>query len=185
MWNRFIALPDDDHRELIDGEFVETEMPTELHERVVVALTTFFQLWVWEHGGAVYPSGYKVFVDAKHGFMPDVHLYHPKNRAVRDEQAVSSGAPDIAVEVLSPGSDKFDRRTKLLGYARIGVSEYWIVDPVSGSVERLVLKRGKYLVDQVAQAGETLAPPRFPGLKIPVARLFGRGPVPKPKATPR
>lgn len=184
-WARFVALPDDDRRELIDGELVETERPTELHEVVVATLVALFQQWVWEHGGVAYPSGYKVHVDKKRGFMPDVQLYHPKNKAVRGKQAVTSGAPDIAVEVLSECTSGKDRTAKLIGYAHIGVGEYWIVDPEAESVERLVLNRGKYVVEQVAGPGDTLAPSRFPGLKISVQRLFTRGALPGPKATPK
>src|SRR6185369_10966865 len=39
------------------------------------------------------------------------------------------GAPDLAVEVISPSSGRYDRVHKLQGYAAIGVPEYWIVDP--------------------------------------------------------
>ncbi len=171
-WELFIELPDDDRRELIDGEFVETEMPTFLHEHIVLVIGTYFRLWVKEHGGAALPSGYKVRISDRHGFMPDVQLYHPKSRARIERQGLTSGAPDIAVEILSPGSATYDKKAKLLGYAGIGVAEYWIVSPEEHTIERLVLRRGKYLVEEVLMPGESLAPPKFPGLVIPVAELF-------------
>ena len=171
-WDRFVLLPDDDRRELIDGALVETEMPTELHEHIVACLTFFFRAWVRVHGGHAYASGYKVRVDAKHGFSPDVQLYHPKNRAERTRQGLIDGAPDVVVEVLSEGSAAFDKKVKLVGYARIGVAEYWIVSPDEKSLERLVLKRGKYVVEAVLTAGETLTIARFPGLEIPLDELF-------------
>jgi Uma2 family endonuclease len=171
-WDRFVLLPDDDRRELIDGALVETEMPTELHEHIVACLTFFFRAWVRTHGGHAYASGYKVRVDARHGFFPDVQLYHPKNRAERTRQGLTQGAPDVVVEVLSDGSAAFDKKAKLLGYARIGVAEYWIVSQDERSLERLVLKRGKYVVEAVLTEGETLTIARFPGLEIPLDELF-------------
>ncbi|MGV3622614.1 MAG: Uma2 family endonuclease [Archangium sp.] len=171
-WERFVALPADDRRELVAGGLVETEMPTFLHEYIVARLVWLFTSWTEEHGGVALGSGYKVRIDDGHGFMPDVQLYHPKNRTRRAPQGVTSGAPDIAVEVLSEGSAAYDRNAKLLGYASVGVQEYWIVSPEEGSVERLVLRRGKYVVEQVLVAGDVVRPTRFPGLSIPVAKLF-------------
>lgn len=172
VWERFVALPADDRRELVGGELVETEMPTYLHEFIVARLTFFFTAWTMDHGGAALTSGYKIHIDDGHGFMPDVQLYHPKNRARPDLQALTDGAPDIVVEVLSEGSVVYDKRTKLLGYARIGVGEYWIVSPEERSVERLVLRRGKYVVEEVLMPGDVVTASRFPGLEVPVAKLF-------------
>jgi Uma2 family endonuclease len=39
-WDDFVALDEDDRRELIDGELVEVEVPTELHEYIVWILST-------------------------------------------------------------------------------------------------------------------------------------------------
>ena len=59
------------------------------------------------------------------------------------------GAPDLIVEVLSPGTEKRDRGYKKNLYERCGVREYWIVDPVSLSVEVYLLENGKYELDEV------------------------------------
>ncbi|PZR12234.1 MAG: hypothetical protein DI536_15095 [Archangium gephyra] len=171
-WERFVALPADDRRELVGGELVETEMPTDLHEHIVLAIGFFFRGWVREHGGFAFGSGFKIRIDDDHGFVPDLHLYHPKNRARRSAQALLDGAPDVVVEILSPGSATYDKKTKLLGYARIGVAEYWIVSPEEKSLERLVLRRGKYVVEEVLVSGDIVRPPRFPGLEVIVSELF-------------
>ena len=44
------------------------------------------------------------------------------------------GAPDLAIEVLSPGTAARDKGVKRDLYARFGVREYWIVDPTTESV---------------------------------------------------
>src|SRR5262249_38749947 len=115
---------------------------------------------------------YKVRIDGRRGFMPDAQLYHPNNRATLADEGCTRGAPDIALEVLSEGSAKYDRKAKLLGYAKIGVSEYWIAAPADRTIERLVSRGGKYLVEQVLMPGDRLRCPRFPGLEIPVEELF-------------
>jgi Uma2 family endonuclease len=47
------------------------------------------------------------------------------------------GAPDLIVEVLSPGTARRDLGEKLRLYGEAGVLEYWIVDPVLGTFEFL------------------------------------------------
>jgi Uma2 family endonuclease len=53
------------------------------------------------------------------------------------------GAPDLIVEVISPDSQSRDRRDKYLEYQQAGVREYWIVDPLSHSVEAYSLNKSK------------------------------------------
>jgi Uma2 family endonuclease len=177
-WERFLALPDHDKRELIDGQLIHTEMTTtRTHEHIVACVVFFFRGWSRQHGGFACASGYKLRIDSRHGFLPDAQLYHPHNRAEVGDAGCLEGAPDVVLEVLSPGSARYDRRVKLLGYARVGVGEYWIASQEDPTVERLVLRRGKYVVEQVLTPGDVLRPPRFPGLEIPVAELYQVGPV--------
>ena len=44
-WDEFVSLPDDDRRELIDGELLEVDVPTELHEHIVAALIAHLYVW--------------------------------------------------------------------------------------------------------------------------------------------
>lgn len=80
-WDDFVALPDDDRRELIDGELVETEVPTDVHEHIVAMLVAKLWNWAEEHGGLVLASGYKVRVRADRGAMPDVQFSARATRA--------------------------------------------------------------------------------------------------------
>ena len=54
-------------------------------------------------------------------------------------EANIQGTPDLVVEVLSPSTADRDRQLKLGLYARFGVREYWIVDPIEESVQVLEL----------------------------------------------
>lgn len=141
-WEDFLALPDDDRRELVDG---------------------------------VLASGFKVRVNPRRGFMPDVQVYLAGNPARGQHLALEHGHPDLAVEVISPGSGRHDRLLKRESYARIGVPEYWIIDPEVRLVERLVLRDGLYAIAQANGGDETFAPASFPGLEIPLAELWEVG----------
>jgi Uma2 family endonuclease len=172
-WDDFIALPDDDRRELIDGELVEVEVATELHEHIVAWLIGFLFQWIRPRkAGDLKSSAYKVRVSEDRGVMPDIQVYLSGNTSTRTPQGLVNGAPDLAVEVISESSERYDRVTKLGWYARIGCPEYWIVDPEAQTVERLVLKDGRYVIMDGASGNSIFKPESFPGLEIPLAELW-------------
>jgi Uma2 family endonuclease len=173
-WDDFIALEDDDRRELIDGELLEVEVPTGIHEYIVVMLSMFIMGWARQrHAGFAFASGYKVKITQRRGVMPDLQLYLHRNKSAnRTEQGLTSGHPDLAVEIISPGSVKYDRVVKLGYYASIGVPEYWIIDPEARTLERLVLEGDRYTIEEAASGDDIIRPPSFPGLEIPLAELW-------------
>lgn len=172
-WDDYVRLSDDDRRELIDGDLVEGEMPTNLHEHIVALLTHFLLAWVLpRRAGVVFASGYRVRVSPRRGVMPDVQFFRIDNPGFRGEKGVEGGRPDIAVEVLSPSSAGRDRVTKLEYYASIGVPEYWLIDPEARTFERLVLHDGKYRIEDALRDDATFRHPGMDGLEIPLATLW-------------
>ena len=83
-------------------------------------------------------------------------------------------APELVVEVLSPGSrnERRDRELKLKLYSRQGVREYWIVDWQRREVQ--VYRREDAALRLVATlaSDDTLASPLLPGFACPVADLW-------------
>jgi Uma2 family endonuclease len=172
-WDDFIALEEDDLRELIDGELVEVEVPTFSHESVVGRIVQALANWGDVHGGRAVPSGYKVRVSDRRGVMPDVQFYRRGNEVPADqEQGLVHGRADLVVEVVSPSSRRYDRVKKLNWYAQLEVPEYWIVDPEARTVERLVLREGTYCIAASFDGEETFRPASFEGMEIPLAKLW-------------
>ena len=175
-WSDFIALPDDDRRELLGGRLMELDVPTQLHEHIVVLLSFFLTGWRKAHGGGrVLSSGFKVRISDQAGFMPDVQYFKP-GRFV-PEQALTEGGPDLAIEVISPSSTRFDRVVKLNGYASIGTAEYWLIDPEQQTLHRYVLGSTKHFVlENALEGGALFRPVTFPELEIPLAELWNLTP---------
>jgi Uma2 family endonuclease len=172
-WEDFVALDEDDRRELIDGELVEIEMPSSPHERLVALLAYFFEAWARAGGGGrTFASGLKVRVSERRGLMPDLQFYRPDNRPAGRSGAVVDGRPDLAIEIISPSSVRYDRVIKLGYYASIGVPEYWLVDIENETVERLVLDGDRYRIESALSGDEVLSPTTFPGLAIPLMELW-------------
>lgn len=185
-WADFIALEEDDLRELIDGELVEVEVPGFVHERIVMRLGFFLSTWVRRRGGDLLASGYKVRISDVRGVMPDLQLYRDGNSPGGDQDAgLVVGCPDLVVEVVSPKSSRrYDRVVKLGYYASKKVPEYWIVDPEACTVERLLLTGTLYTIASHAEGDAVFAPPTFKGLRIPLQEIWGSATA-KKSAKPR
>lgn len=87
-----------------------------------------------------------VFLDENNNFVPDVLIVCDRDKMKGDG---IYGAPDLVVEVLSPSTATRDRGIKKDAYEKAGVKEYWIVDPVSKSIDVHHLKEGKFVLDHV------------------------------------
>lgn len=171
-WDAFVALPEDDRRELIDGRLVEVEVPTKWHEKIVALLAFHLTGWARSRGLHVLVSGYKVRIAEHRGVMPDVQVLTDETYRAADERALTEGRPEIAVEVISPSSRRYDRVRKLEWYASIGVPEYWIIDADARTVEQLVLTGDRYLIARTAEEDATFAPAGRDGLEVPLAELW-------------
>ncbi len=168
-WDEFVALPEDDRRELLDGYLLEVEVPTFDHEAIVALVIFHLYGWARANGARVIGSGYKIKVSPRRGLMPDVQLYRAGRRPPL--QALVEGAPDLAVEVISPSSGKHDRVTKLNYYRSIGVPEYWLIDPFDRTFARFVLVDGNYVIE-IFDSEDTVRPNTFAGLEIALPELW-------------
>jgi Uma2 family endonuclease len=109
------------------------------------------------------------------GVMPDVvWVSHERLAQIADSSGHLRGAPELVIEVLSPGraNERRDRETKLKRYGREDVEEYWFLDWRARTV--LVYRRSGAALARVAllTAGDVLTAPLLPGFGLPVERLF-------------
>jgi|SRR5215203_3389660 len=172
-WPDFVDLDEDDPRELLDGQFVEIELPTWTHERIVAALIAILTQWSWSRkAGQVLASGYRLRIDERRGTMPDVQFYRKGNSPAAQEKGLERGRPDLVVEVISPSSRSKDSVRKLYDYAAIGVPEYWLLDPEAHTLERLVLREGVYSIVEAVEGDALFQPEGFDGLEVDLGRLW-------------
>jgi len=171
-WEDFLALGEDDLRELIDGVFLEIDVAGRTHERIVAQLASCLVAWVRGSGGEVLGSGYKVRISERRGVMPDLQYFVAKTARTLPEEGLAQGRPDLAIEVVSPTSRRYDRVVKLAWYAKIGVPEYWIVDPEERSLERYLLQGEALVLVETAREDALFAPATLAGLRIPLRELW-------------
>lgn len=94
--------------------------------------------------------------------VPDV-LFVTSARKSLLKRTYLDGAPDLAIEVVSPDSVARDWREKYLAYEAAGGREYWVIDPLSQLMEVYVLKRKKFQIVAPAKDGsvESALVPHF------------------------
>lgn len=81
-------------------------------------------------------------------------------------------APDLCVEILSPGSASIDQTDKFKLYADNGVAFYWLVDPVNHTFNAFKLVSGHYERILAAFKDDVVSPEPFPELKINLSRIW-------------
>lgn len=122
------ALPDDGKRyEIIDGELFVNPAPRSAHQAAVAGLLDLLRPYVSEHGiGIALMSPADLIFDERTLVQPDVFVSELfEGRPPRDWGEVKLL---LAVEVLSPSSQRTDRMVRRRFFQRRGVPEYWIVD---------------------------------------------------------
>ena len=170
------ALPDDGTRyEIIDGELYMSTQPHYHHQFVCTEIAGQLREWAKQTGAGRVIAAPGVIFAGDNDVAPDVVWLSDQRLAIAlREDGHFHDAPELIIEVLSPGSanEKRDRVAKLQLYSRQGVDEYWIIDWRSRSVE--VYRRHDEVLELVATLRETdtLQTPLLPGFASVVGSFF-------------
>ncbi|MCM3905958.1 MAG: Uma2 family endonuclease [Pyrinomonadaceae bacterium] len=169
------ACPDDNNRyELIEGELFVSRAPGIPHQRVLHNLQMELGSYLRENPlGILVPGAGAVFSDYD-AVIPDLVFVRSDRWAeVTSEQKITN-APDIVVEILSPGSEnrRRDLSVKRQLYAKYGVKEYWIVDSESLSV-RIFHLQGETLEEIAVLRGiDEITSPLLAGFCLKADAVF-------------
>ena len=122
--------------ELVDGELLVTPSPRPVHQWVVRLLDRLLDDYVARHGlGYVLASPADLELEPESIVQPDLFVIPAGEERPTTSWAVVRRLL-LAVEVLSPSSGRIDRVIKRRFLQRVGVPEYWVVDPDARLVER-------------------------------------------------
>ena len=165
-------LPDDGKRyELADGELIVSPAPATYHQRI----SAQFGNVLFQAEDAGWGRMFTAPTDVRFGpyqvVQPDLLFIGSERLSIIEAQYID-GAPDLIIEILSPGTRDHDLGWKKTLYAREGVRFYWIADPIAKTILPLTLGTEGYAETAPLQTGDTLACPLFPEITVEVARLF-------------
>ena len=175
-------FPDDGKRyEIIDGELFVTRAPHWRHQNVADNVCTELKIWSRQTGlGNAATTPGIIFTDADNVIPDVVWASNESLEELLDEAGHLTGAPELVVEVMSPGDERRERASHMLRkrelklklYSVQGVREYWICDRQQQRVE--VYRRENAILRLAATFfnEDTLTTPLLPGFSCPVERFF-------------
>jgi Uma2 family endonuclease len=172
------ATPEDEVWELIEGELVKQEAPSDYHEMAVQGINRQLQNYLFEkkYPCRAYTTPYTVFLPntngKKNGFVPDIMLICDKENI--DKKRKYYGIPYLVVEVHSPGNSKKHESSKYRIYETNGVTEYWRVDPIAKTVQafRLTPEKKYHLDVEYSEENEKIQVRKFEDLIIDFNEVF-------------
>ena len=174
----YAATPEGERWELIDGALYHmAAAPNTRHQTVSLFLGAPMDAYILPRRlGLLYRAPFALMLSETNTVEPDLLYVSAERRHIITARGCE-GIPDLVVEILSPSNSANDLAVKRELYARYGIPEYWILDPVGETVLALtepVINDGigEYTAEARHQIGDTLTTDRIPGLAIAVADIF-------------
>lgn len=168
----YARLPDERRYELIEGELFMVPSPDFSHQSILRNLG--FALWHFikrDSLGLVFYAPFDVILTEHDVIQPDIVFVSNERRSILTEKNIQGG-PDLVVEILSSGTRERDILVKKGLFARHGVREYWIVDPVGKSIEVMVLKEDRFTTYGIFFLEDNLESPLLPGFNHPFRKCL-------------
>jgi Uma2 family endonuclease len=169
-------MPDNGKRyEIIEGELYVSRQPSTEHQYTCNRLGQFLGDWNdRSESGLVLPAPGLVFAEDDDVAPDMVWISREKYDRALDEAGHLRFAPELVIEVLSPGkaNEERDRQAKLKLYSRRGVEEYWIVSWVDQFVEVYRRESAQLQLMNTLHAKDKLTSPLLPGFSCLVSKLF-------------
>ena len=169
--------------EIIDGDLFVSKQPHWHHQYASDRIARALHDWNDQTGLGVAMSVPGLIFAEDNDVVPDVvWISRARLAAVVDAAGHLRAAPELVVEVLSPGreNERRDREVKLALYARQGVQEYWIVDPFAAlraGWQRQAVDVYRRIEDELRPVAtltgdDSLTTPLLPGFSCPISRLW-------------
>ncbi|MHB1651029.1 MAG: Uma2 family endonuclease [Desulfitobacteriaceae bacterium] len=176
----YLRFPDDERWEIIDGIPYMQSAPTWQHQGISRELMLQF-------GGYLSNSQCQVFAVPFDLRLPEIEekdhddgvtqVYQPDLLVVCDKSRLKGtgyyGVPSLVIEILSPSTVKSDRLLKFNNYEKVGVKEYWIVEPDTKLVNVFVLQdNNRYGRTELYTETDNVTVSIFPDLVIDLSKIF-------------
>lgn len=158
--------------ELVKGSIIKMSPTGRMHGRIVSKIDRYLGMFVEQHRlGETYgaETGFILRRDPDTLRAPDVAFVGTERLAQQHAEGFLEGAPDLAVEVISPSETRRAVEEKVLDYLHAGTQLIWLVQPETQTV---TIYRSLDNI-RILTAADTLdGGDLLPGFTLPVAELF-------------
>ncbi len=167
--------------ELIKGKIMPMAAPSRRHQGISMVLSVMVYTALKGHKCKAYAAPFDVRLydrvksenankDVYSVIQPDLCIICDLEKL--DEKGCL-GAPDLIIEILSPGNSSKEMKTKKMLYEESGVKEYLIFDPEHENVFQFYLnEKGFYDIEKIYVDDEILTSIVFPDLSIDLTEIF-------------
>lgn len=161
--------------EILKGRIFKMSAPSIVHQDIsrnlTISLTPFFKHTKCK----LFYAPFDVVLRNKEGkedtvVQPDICIVCDPEKLADGKRCL--GAPDLVIEILSPGNTKRDIDDKFRLYEEVGVSEYWIVRPEDKEVNIFVLEGNRYIGLAPVAKGKIIHSVKFSSLSINTNDIF-------------
>lgn len=169
------CTPDDGNKyELIEGEIYMSRAPSLTHQITLQNFQMSLGSYVTTNPIGIVVPGPGVIFDDFNGVIPDIIFFSNERRAEIASGDRLNGAPDLVIEIISPGAEN-ERRDRVLKrrlYGRFGVKEYWLVDLINRSVEVYALGQDGLELKASYSGDDEMTSSLLPGFRARLTDLF-------------
>ena len=165
--------------ELFRGKIFKLSAPNTRHQQISINIGTTIHSFLKGRKCQAFLAPFDVRLPVKNRKKDNevTTVVQPDICVICDEAKLDSrgccGAPDLMVEILSPGNSKKEIRLKHELYEEAGVKEYWIVNPVEENIVVFLLnEEGKFSGLKMYAGDDTIQSFAVPGLNINLTEIF-------------
>jgi len=171
----------DEMVELIKGKIFKraAAAPGMSHQRISVHLVAAFYAFLKGKTCQVFHAPFDVRLPVKSKKNSDIDtVLQPDICVVCDESKLDKagclGAPDLVVEILSPGNNKRELKNKFEVYEEAGVKEYWVIHPNEQTLLIYSLADGRYQASRFFVPEDEVTSACLPGFTLDLEDIFGQ-----------
>ena len=144
-YSDYLAYPDDERWEIIDGVAYMQSAPSWQHQSISRELLRQLSNYLLHRSCEVFASPFDLRLsDAQVNDEDVTNVYQPDLVVICDKSKLKGtgyfGIPNLVIEILSHSTAKADRLLKFNIYEKFGVKEYWIVEPDMKLVSVFILQ---------------------------------------------
>jgi Uma2 family endonuclease len=160
--------------ELVRGELISLALEGFEHGRIAGRVGASLGAYVERHrlgvvmGGG---TGFEIARDPDTVRAPDVAFIRAERVSAEPMMGFYPGAPDLAVEVLSPNDRADEVLAKVQDWLAAGCRAVWVIDPATRTVS---VYRGRDQIVPLGISDELSGDDILPGFKVPIAEIFAR-----------
>ena len=166
--------------ELIKGKIFKkaAASPKRIHQRVSAKLLTRLYVYLEGKKCQVYDAPFDVRFHKESKEDHKIHdVVQPDICVICDPEKLDDrgciGAPDLIVEILSPGNSKTELKHKYELYESNRVKEYWVIHPENQDILIYTLIHGKYVPSPLLTSGDVIVSVAVEGFRLDLEEFFG------------